>query len=656
MVRVSSKKGKGSNRQAVALLAERAQQRQQEGPLLDLIESCRYAEAEQSARAVLRRQPGNLSAKKVLSVALLYQEQKDEAISLCRQLVEDSPNDWECWGNLAFIERDTGDWKASAEAYKKALERNPKEYSLCFDYAKLCAATNQSHLALHWFFEALKLKPESRECFLQWVGALWHLRLHEEAMGCLAGAWEDERGDPEIAINLIPVALGLAEWGLLDEAVQHFRRRLDIGHYDDLAPLTLMSLSGFDRGDIFNFIRHRVEERGVSALATDRYRTGFDRPDHERLRIGYLSADIFNHATTYLVNGVLLAHEQAGLDLYIYSYGPNDEGDRRAELEKGATVFRDIQMCSPEQAADLVAADEIDILIDLKGWTKDFRPEIQLLRPAPVVVSWLGYPGSLGHEALADYIIGDPVVTPLEHADGYSEWIAQLPHSYQPNDNRRVLPQSKCRSDVGLPEKAFVFCSFNRVDKLTSTMFRTWCRILKAVPDSVLWLLADFPRAQDNLKRYLQAEGLAPERLIFAPSVSREEHLARLQCADLALDSFPYTAHTTGSDALWAGVPLLTLLGDSFISRVSSSLVTAAGLPEMVTDSLERFETEAIRLALATDELAGMRERLKSGRTTCALFDTQGFARDLAALYRRMWENHKRGQHGPLLADKVTIA
>lgn len=643
---MSGKKNKGGKGRELSALADKRSQ-SVDAVIAKMVHDGRYAEAELKARAALELQPNSFGVKKALSAALLYLEKKQEARQLCKELVGLQPRDWECWANLAFIERELEDWPAAFEAYNKTLELNPKLDALCYDLAILYRKTNQNHHALRWFFEALKLKPDNRGYFLEWATTLQHLRMHDEALHCLRGAWEDERGDPELAVHLVSVTTSLAEWELQSQAMATFRQRLADGHYDNLAPLSLLGLPGFDRKTLCRFTGERVAAGLLNFKPISRPHPPSLDPD-KKLRIGYLSADIFNHATTYLINGVLMAHKDVDLELYIYSYGPDDQGDRRKELMESATLFRDIQMCSGDQAAQLIVEDEIDILVDLKGWTKDYRPEIQALRPAPVVVSWLGYPGSLGHASLADYIIGDPVVTPLEHADGYTEQIAQMRHCYQPNDNRRTLPAAKSRAELGLPEDAFVFCSFNRVDKLTPTMLDAWCRILKGVPGSLLWVLSDFPRAQENLRRYVANAGVAPERVVFAPSVSREEHLARLQCANLALDSFPYTAHTTGSDALWAGVPLVALLGDNFISRVSSSLVTAAGLPELAMHDLESFERKAIHLATHQQELKALRERLTASRSSCPLFDTQAFAQDLALLYREIWKNHTRGVLAPI--------
>jgi predicted O-linked N-acetylglucosamine transferase (SPINDLY family) len=357
-----------------------------------------------------------------------------------------------------------------------------------------------------------------------------------------------------------------------------------------------------------------------------------------RLRIGYLSADFHAHATVYLLAGVLEHHDAAHVELILYSYGPASSSGERQRLLERADAFHDLRELSDEAAARRIADDHIDILVDLKGYTVGQRPGITALRPAPLIVNWLGYPGSLGHPRMADYLIGDPVVSPPEHAAHFSEALALLPHCYQPNDNRRPLEPAPSRADAGLPATGLVFCSFNQTYKLRPETFAWWCRLLAAVPSSVLWLWQ--PKHETgvaNLRRAAAGHGIAPERLVFAPSLPQAGHLARLQLADLALDSFPVCSHTTASDALWAGVPLVTRRGETFVSRVAASLLTAAGLADLVTASDEAcFE---LALALATDpaRLAAVRERLRGNRLTCPLFDTAGYTRDLEALYQRIW-------------------
>ena len=326
----------------------------------------------------------------------------------------------------------------------------------------------------------------------------------------------------------------------------------------------------------------------------------------------------------------------------------------RSRMQAAFDTFRDLQHASSEAAAGQIAADGIDILVDLKGYTGGSRLEIAALRPAPVQVSWLGYPGTLGHRRLADYLIGDPIVTPLEHASHYSESLALMPHCYQPNDRQRTVGERPTRAQAGLADTGFVFCCFCLPNKITPAMLDLWCRLLRNVPESQLWLLQSNSVTQHNLRREAAARGIAPERLVFAPPLPLAEHLGRLQLADLALDTFPYTSHTTASDALWAGVPLITLMGDTFVSRVAASILHAAGLPQLVTRSADSYVRLVLELAMQPEQMKFFRNRLAANLMTCPLFDSERFARDLERLYERMWTNHRAGRNDHI-ADGFSV-
>jgi predicted O-linked N-acetylglucosamine transferase (SPINDLY family) len=299
-----------------------------------------------------------------------------------------------------------------------------------------------------------------------------------------------------------------------------------------------------------------------------------------------------------------------------------------------------------------VLADEIDILVDLKAYTLDHRLAVSAMRPAPLIVNWLGYPGTLGHARLADYILGDPIVTPLAHAADYTESLALMPHCYQPNDRLRPVGDGMTRAEAGLPEGVFVYCTFNQTYKITPKLFNIWCDILRAVEHSVLWLMRpEQLGAVDNLRREFAARGLDASRLIFGPHLSVRDHMRRLQCADLALDTFPYTSHTTGSDALWAGVPLVTCMGGTFPSRVAASLLTSAGMPELIAKDWREYAELGIRLGTDAEYHRSLRARLVAARKDAPLFDTAGFTKDLEAIYARMWHDFLRGERCHIVLD-----
>ena len=342
--------------------------------------------------------------------------------------------------------------------------------------------------------------------------------------------------------------------------------------------------------------------------------------------------------------GILENRNTENFDVYLYSYGVEAKDTSRSRVEKACEVFHNISDLSDEAAAQQILTDEIDILIDLKGYTTNARLGIQVLRPAPIIVSWLGYPGTLGHERLADYIIGDATVTPLEHAEHFSETLALMPYCYQPNDNTRPIGACPTRKEAGLPETGFVFATFNQAYKITPEMFDIWCRLLEAAPNSVLWILEPHEVAQENLRREMTARGVDSSRLIFAPKMAQTEHLGRLQFVDLAVDTFPYCSHTTASDALWAGVPLVTKMGETFASRVAASILRTMDLAELVTDNDDDYFNVALSLAQNPEKLAAIKQKIAVQKQTTPLFDTQKFARDLERLYQTIWAQELLGE------------
>jgi predicted O-linked N-acetylglucosamine transferase (SPINDLY family) len=360
-----------------------------------------------------------------------------------------------------------------------------------------------------------------------------------------------------------------------------------------------------------------------------------------RIRLGYLSADFHNHPTMHLLMGVLAAHDRDRFELHAYSYGPDDSTGVRQAAVACFDRFTDVVGEAPLATARRIAADGIDVLVDLKGFTGSARPEIVALRPAPVQVNFLGYPGSMG-AAFADYLIADAVLVPDQARHFHGECVVRMPHSYQPTDNTQAPvepPPHSLRQAAGLPADAPVFCSFNSCYKIDAVMFDLWMAILREVPQAVMWILADRTDARENLLREASRRGVDAQRIVFANSLPRAQHLARMALGDLFLDTRLVTAHTTASDALWAGLPLLTLKGDGFASRVAASVLAAAGLGELVCDDMARYRALAVALARDRDRLRGLRQRCRAARTASAVFDTRGYTRSLEAAYAEM---HRR--------------
>jgi len=360
-----------------------------------------------------------------------------------------------------------------------------------------------------------------------------------------------------------------------------------------------------------------------------------------RIRLGYLSNDFHQHATALLLVEMLEAHDRGRFELHAYSHGADDGQGMRQRLQACFDGFTDIAALDDEAAARAIHADGIQILVDLKGYTAATRTALLAWRPAPLQVSYLGYPGTLGG-TFSDYLITDAFITPPAAAGDYSEALACLPHSYQPHGRRAVAGAVPSRAQAGLPSDGLVFCCFNQAWKFTPDVFNRWCGLLAQVPGSVLWLLQD-DQAEGNLRREALARGVAPGRLVFAPPLPQAAHLARLPLADLVLDTAPYNAHTTASDALWAGVPVLTCAGSTFAGRVAGSLLHAVGLPELVTHSLDDYAALALALAEDAPRLQALRARLQRGRMTAPLFDVAAYTLALEDLYGQMWGRHVAG-------------
>ena len=378
--------------------------------------------------------------------------------------------------------------------------------------------------------------------------------------------------------------------------------------------------------------------RGVAPPKKSLFRHN-SRPAGDKIKIGYLSSDYRAHATADLMAELFERHDRARFHVAAYSYGQDDGSAMRKRLLAAFDDFVEAGHLDDRAAAQKIYDDGIDILVDLKGgFTPESRPGIAAFRPAPVQVNFLGYPGTMGADFI-DYIIADRFIIPEECEKFYSEKVVCLPDCYQPNDtHRKIADPAPTRADCGLPESGIVFCSFNAAYKITPQVFAIWMRLLAKTPDSVLWLLEGIQSVKDNLLRAAQGHGIDAARIVFAPKLGPAKHLARQKCADLFLDTLPINAHTTASDALWAGLPVLTCVGKTFAGRVAGSLLHAANLPELVTESPEDYEAAALALAQNPAQLAALREKIEKTRLDMPLFDSKRFTENLEKAYQTMWQ------------------
>ena len=365
---------------------------------------------------------------------------------------------------------------------------------------------------------------------------------------------------------------------------------------------------------------------------------------HDRIRIAYVSPHFREHPVSFLIAGMFECHDKSRFDITAISLGPNDNSELHRRLKAAVGCFVDAKTFSDEQIGNLVKLSEVDILVDLMGFTEGSRTAILARRPAPIQVNYLGYLGTMGAEYI-DYIIADRIVIPENQRDLYAEKVVYLPDSFQPTDRwRRISSKKFSRADASLPQNGFVFCCFNTNYKITPDVFDIWMRILKQVEGSVLWLFAVNPTAERNLRTEAAARGVNAERLIFALQMSLSEHQARLCLADLFLDTFPYNAGATASDMLWAGLPVLTRIGDTFVGRMAASVLNAIGLPELITTTPEGYKQMAIDLATHPEKLAIIKRKLAENRLTAPLFDSRRFTKHIEAAYTIMYERYQQGE------------
>jgi len=522
---------------------------------------------------------------------------------------------------------------------ERALALNPASAGTHNNQGSTLSALKRHEEALASYDKAIALKPDFADAHANRGNTLKDFRRHDEALASFECALAIDPEHVDASVGMAEVVLSVCDWARTAPLADELGARVLAGE-PTVAPFTLLAYCD-DPARHAQCARAFVSDR-MPVRPTPLW-SGEPRR-HDKIRVAYLSADFHRHATAYLVAELFELHDRARFEFVGVGFDWDDGSDVRRRLVKSFDQFHDVHARGDHEVARLLHELEIDIAVDLKGHTGDSRLGIFAHRGAPIQASYLGYPGTIGADFI-DYVIGDPVVTPLEHAPYYVEKIVQLPDCYQVNDRKRTIAeQVPSRQEAGLPPTGFVFCCFNNNYKITAPVFDVWMRLLRAVPGSVLWLLRDNAGAERNLRHEAQVRDVDPGRLIFAGRSSLDEHLARHRLADLFLDTLPYNAHTTASDALWAGVPLVTCRGNAFAGRVGASLLRAVGLPELVTTSLPDYEALALRLASDPALLRGFRQRLAQNRATCPLFDADRFRRHIEAAYRTMWDIWQRGE------------
>ena len=619
----------------------------------------RLDEAETCFRKAIGLQPDLAPLHANLGGVLIARKDFAGAQLACRRAVELDPRLPDGWRNLGLALGEMKRFREAEAAYRTAIELEPGSPEAWSNLGNLLTEALRLEEAEAAYRKALDLDPHSAETWSNLGNALRELKRYEAAIDCLERARVLNPNLDYGQGTLLATRMRVCDWTSVESDTAGLIAAIAAGR-KAAKPFDVLSLStdlGVQRAaaEIWSHDRWPQPDHAVP----DRARQG-----NEKITVGYFSADFHDHATAHLMIGFFEKHDRSKFEIIAFDFGPVSEDEMARRLSAAFDRFIDVRSMADDEVANLSRNLGVDIAVDLKGFTQDSRPGIFSRRAAPIQVSYLGYPGTMG-SGWMDYLIADPVVIPPSSYSFYCEKIVQLPHCYQVNDGRRPIADTVWRrAAAGLPESGFVFCCFNNSFKINPEVFDGWMRILAQVEGSVLWLLEDTPAASRHLAAQAVQRGVAAERLVFARRVPVAEHLARHRLADLFLDTLPYNAHTTASDALWAGLPVVTCMGESFASRVAASLLSAVGLPELIASNRDAFERLAVELATEPDRLRSIRERLARNRLNTPLFDTALSTRHIEAAFVAMMERHRCGlapaqlqvpQSGPVWRGEIGL-
>ena len=597
-------------------------------------------------------EPDSAEAYSNLGNALFDTGDSDRAITCFEKAIELNPDYGDAYNNMGTAFRLQRRLKQAQSCFQKAISLKPGHPEAYHNMGNIYYDQGKYDNASVWYRKAIAIRPDMSESFIQ-LGLTMHWQgKSDDSISYFKKAEQFDPQNPRIYMHLIHELQNRCEWKELEGLnikVDRFTQEalMNGGKPDEMPFLNLIRHSDIK----MNYEVARAWSREISKRVSNykiKSTVRCKRNKKEKINIGYLSNNFRNHPTSHLVCGLFKLHNRDLFNIYCYSYGDDDNSSYRAQIQNDCDEFIDIKEMGFSEAAKQIYEDNVDILVDLVGYMKGNRMDICAVHPAPVQVRWLGHAGTTGADFF-DYIITDPIVSPGNFSPYFSEQFIYM-DCYQINNNRQVISDVKMKKeDAGLPEGCFVFCSFCTDYKIESVMFEAWMEILQQVPGSVLWLQKGNGAPGQNLRKEAQNCHINPDRLIFAERLPKEDHLRRLSLADLALDTRVVNGAATTSDALWAGVPVVALQGDHFASRMSSSILSAIGLPELVTRNIQGYKKLAVSLANDRDKLSALRNRLAENRKTKTLFDTPGYVHNLEKAFKKIWVNYLEGQNPEMI-------
>jgi len=604
-----------------------------------LLRQNKHSEAREFAEKSIAVKADNIEALLVLADCCVRDKKFLEALDVYQTIISLDSKIAEAHNNCGIILGKLGRFVDALASYDSAIAIEANFADAHMNRGNALRNLERYDDALVAFDRALSLKPDLAEAWLGRGNVFYIRQRHDDAFAAYDKAFLLNPDLDGVEGSRLHAKMRLCNWSHFNAECAHLISSVRSGFVNTQPfPFLAISSSAEDQLKCAElWIAAKYPSTGKPVWRGERY-------DHDRIRVAYLSADFREHPVSYLMAGIFEGHDKSRFDVAGISLGPDDNSPMRQRLKAAFERFIDAGTYSDGQIADLVRASEIDILVDLMGFTANSRTGVYIRRPAPVQVNYLGYAGTMGSPHF-DYILADRVVIPEEKRACYSEKVVYLPDSFMGSDSgRRSAAAAPDRAANGLPEHGFVFCSFNQSYKITPPIFDLWMRLLSRIDDSVLWLSTMNDTAMRNLRHEAQIRKVDPNRIVFAERVVRnEDHLARHQLADLFLDTLPYNAHSTAADALFAGVPVLTCLGDTFAGRVAASLLQAVRIPELITTTLAAYESMAFDLATHPEKLALIKRKLADHRLTAAPFDAQRFTKQIETAYTAMYERHRAG-------------
>jgi protein O-GlcNAc transferase len=622
--------------QAIALEPDLAMAHNNRGMALNELK--RSAEALASLDRAIALEPDLAEAHSNRASALLKLKRPEEAMACCDKAIALMPESALAYNNRGGALLDLKRFEDALASYDRAVVLEPGYAMAHSNRGKALEELKRSADALASFDRAIALEPDLVLAHYNRGRALQKLNRYDAAVAAYDKALALEPDLTGLEGNRLNLKMLIGNWSNINSECDRLISNVRNGKINS-GPFVFLTMPSSSADQL------QCAKLSVAREYPPSHRPIWqgERYEHNRIRVAYLSPDFRMHATAFLVAGMFECHDKSRFETTAIACGPDDKSELRRRMKDTFDRFIDAQTYSDDQIARLARELEIDIFVDLAGFTEGSRTNVFAKRPAPIQVNFLCYPGTMGAPYI-DYIVADRNVLPESQREFFSEKVVVLPNSYQINDAKRsIADKTPERSELGLPSKGFVFCCFNNNYKITPAVFDVWMRILKQVDGSVLWLLGDNAQAASNLRIEATARGVNAKRLIFAKRIPLPDHLARHRLADLFLDTLPYNAHTTASDALWAGLPVVTRLGETFAGRVAASLLNAIGLPELVTTNLEAYEQMAVDLATQPKKLAAIKRKLADNRLTAPLFDTKLFTKHMEAAYTAMYRRHQAG-------------